>query len=185
MQADFLAYDFYFEITAGMEPSAKSEDPEKMSKKTYTLKEVARMIEHDSSTVSRWCQEGKIAAKKPFGRWVITRGALLVLLFAFGLLSGEGLREYQTMLASEELHARQALVGQDAVRKALGGENDGEATNHRFRHSFASNLIRAGANVKVVQKLMRHATVQMTLNAYAHLLGDDLESGIGLLTMGK
>lgn len=72
-----------------------------------------------------------------------------------------------------------------AVRKALGGENDGEATNHRFRHSFASNLIRAGANVKVVQKLMRHATVQMTLNAYAHLLGDDLESGIGLLTMDK
>lgn len=90
-----------------------------MSKKTYTPKEVARMIEHDSSTVSRWCQEGKIAAKKPFGRWVITRGALLALLFAFGLLSGEGLREYQMMLASEELHARQALVGQDACRKQV------------------------------------------------------------------
>lgn len=119
MQDVFIAEVFYFENTAGMEPLRNTEEPGNMRKKTYTPKEVARLIEHDSSTVNRWCQEGKIAAKKPFGRWVITRGALLALLFAFGLLNGEGLREYRTMRESEELHARQALVGQDAVRKQM------------------------------------------------------------------
>lgn len=51
---------------------------------------------------------------------------------------------------------------------------EGPPGNHRFRHSFASNLIRGGANVKAVQLLLRHATIQMTLDTYAHLLDSDL-----------
>lgn len=67
------------------------------------------------------------------------------------------------------------------ARQALGSEYDGEATNHRFRHSFASNLIRAGVNIKTVQRLMRHATIAITLDTYSHLMAEDLESGIGQL----
>lgn len=55
---------------------------------------------------------------------------------------------------------------------------EGGTGNHRLRHSFASNLIRGGANVKAVQLLMRHSNIQMTLNTYAHLLDDDLGSEI-------
>lgn len=51
---------------------------------------------------------------------------------------------------------------------------NGTANNHRFRHSFASNLIRSGVNIKSVQKLMRHASIQTTLNIYSHLLDNDL-----------
>lgn len=59
-----------------------------------------------------------------------------------------------------------------------GIECQGEATNHRFRHSFASNLIRAGADIKAVQILMRHENIQITLDTYSHLLGADLESAV-------
>lgn len=54
----------------------------------------------------------------------------------------------------------------------------GKAHPHRFRHSFGSNLIRAGVNVKVVQKLMRHENIQMTLDIYGHILDTDAEEAI-------
>lgn len=65
-----------------------------------------------------------------------------------------------------------------AVKKALGDDHAGPASNHRFRHSFASNLIRAGVGPKSVQKLMRHASIQTTLNIYAHLIDGDLKEDI-------
>lgn len=58
--------------------------------------------------------------------------------------------------------------------EAASIKSGGVASNHRFRHSFASNLIRAGVNVKAVQQLMRHENVQITLDTYSHLLQEDL-----------
>jgi len=57
----------------------------------------------------------------------------------------------------------------------------GPATLHRFRHSFASNLIRNGANIKSVQLLMGHANINITLDTYGHLLPGDLEKAVSLL----
>jgi site-specific recombinase XerD len=51
---------------------------------------------------------------------------------------------------------------------------------HRFRHSFASNLLRNGRNIKAVQVLMRHENVALTLNIYGHLLPSDLEKEVDL-----
>jgi hypothetical protein len=45
---------------------------------------------------------------------------------------------------------------------------------HGLRHTAASLAIRAGANVKVVQRLLGHATAAMALDCYGHLLSDDL-----------
>jgi site-specific recombinase XerD len=45
----------------------------------------------------------------------------------------------------------------------------------RFRHSFASNLIRSGKSIKAVQMLMCHKNVTLTLSTYSHLL----QQGIG------
>jgi integrase len=41
------------------------------------------------------------------------------------------------------------------------------------RRTTASLAIRAGANVRVVQRLLGHATAAMTLDRYGHLLDDD------------
>jgi integrase len=47
-------------------------------------------------------------------------------------------------------------------------------TLHSLRHGYASALIGSGASVKVVQRLMGHSNVQMTLQTYAHMMpGDD------------
>lgn len=47
---------------------------------------------------------------------------------------------------------------------------------HDLRHYFASLLIASGANVKVVQTRLRHASATTTLNTYAHLWPDSDES---------
>jgi integrase len=54
---------------------------------------------------------------------------------------------------------------------------------HGLRHTTASLAISAGANVKVVQRMLGHATAAMTLDLYGHLLDDDL-SGVAE-TLGK
>lgn len=62
--------------------------------------------------------------------------------------------------------------------RASGLISVGEINHHRFRHSFASNLIRAGVNVKVVQQLMRHESITVTLNTYGHLLDSDMTDAL-------
>lgn len=52
---------------------------------------------------------------------------------------------------------------------------------HGLRHTTASLAISAGANVKVVQRLLGHATAAMTLDRHGHLLSDDLAGVAGLL----
>ena len=47
-------------------------------------------------------------------------------------------------------------------------------TPHALRHTCASLAISAGANVKVVQRLLGHASATMTLDRYGHLMSDDL-----------
>lgn len=49
-------------------------------------------------------------------------------------------------------------------------------TPHALRHTCASLLISTGANIKVVQRQLGHATAAMTLDRYGHLYGDDLSS---------
>jgi integrase len=39
---------------------------------------------------------------------------------------------------------------------------------HNFRHSIASSLISDGVNAKIVQSILRHSRVEVTLNLYCH-----------------
>ncbi|WP_280266684.1 tyrosine-type recombinase/integrase [Nocardia wallacei] len=47
---------------------------------------------------------------------------------------------------------------------------------HGLRHTAASLAIRAGANIKVVQKMLGHKTATLTLDLYGHLYPDDLDA---------
>jgi integrase len=49
-------------------------------------------------------------------------------------------------------------------------------TPHDLRHTAASLAISSGANVKVVQRMLGHKSAAMTLDTYADLFPDDLES---------
>ena len=48
-------------------------------------------------------------------------------------------------------------------------------TPHELRHTAASLAIKAGANVKVVQLMLGHASAGMTLDVYAGLFADNLD----------
>ncbi|MCD8322823.1 MAG: site-specific integrase [Oscillospiraceae bacterium] len=43
-----------------------------------------------------------------------------------------------------------------------------DITPHTFRHTFCTNMANAGMDPKTLQYIMGHATVNMTLNHYAH-----------------
>ena len=47
---------------------------------------------------------------------------------------------------------------------------------HYLRHTCATLRLRAGEPVHIVSKLLRHSSVKMTLDTYAHLLDGDLEA---------
>ena len=48
-------------------------------------------------------------------------------------------------------------------------------TPHELRHTAASLAIKAGANVKVLQQMLGHASAAMTLDVYAGLFADNLD----------
>lgn len=50
-----------------------------------------------------------------------------------------------------------------------------------FRHSHATNLIRAGVPIKVVSKRLGHANASTTMNVYWHLFKDDESQVLDIL----
>lgn len=47
---------------------------------------------------------------------------------------------------------------------------------HGLRHTFASLLVNQNANPKIVQKLMGHSDIKVTLNTYAHLFSETMDN---------
>ncbi|MEV6102117.1 site-specific integrase [Nocardia sp. NPDC051981] len=55
---------------------------------------------------------------------------------------------------------------------------------HGLRHTAASLAISAGANVKVVQRMLGHKTATLTLDLYGHLFPDDLDTVAAAMNAG-
>ncbi|WP_235508220.1 tyrosine-type recombinase/integrase [Agromyces sp. Soil535] len=51
-------------------------------------------------------------------------------------------------------------------------------TPHHLRHTYATELIRRGADWAVVQKLLGHASIQTTLGTYGHLTAADARDAL-------
>lgn len=55
-------------------------------------------------------------------------------------------------------------------------------TPHDLRHTAASLAISAGANVKVIQRMLGHKSAKVTLDTYAALFPDDLDNVVDALS---
>ncbi len=53
-----------------------------------------------------------------------------------------------------------------------------EVRAHQLRHSYCSNLYRAGIDLKTAQYLMGHSTIQMTANVYTHMEKEDASASL-------
>ncbi len=49
---------------------------------------------------------------------------------------------------------------------------------HMLRHSYATNLYRAGIDLKTAQYLLGHTTIQMTANIYTHMEKEDAAASV-------
>lgn len=72
-----------------------------------------------------------------------------------------------------------------AVKRCQEVEPDFHRPVHDLRHTAASLVISAGANVKTVQTMLGHASAAMTLDTYADLFPDDLEAVAGALDAAR
>lgn len=55
---------------------------------------------------------------------------------------------------------------------------------HDLRHTCATLLLKAGVPVQHVQRILRHATITITVDTYGHLLTEDLRSAVEKLGPG-
>ena len=55
-----------------------------------------------------------------------------------------------------------------------------DVTFHTLRHTFASHLVMSNVNLKTVQELLGHRTIQMTMR-YAHLSGKHKQQAVNIL----
>ena len=72
----------------------------------------------------------------------------------------------------------------EAARRQRRGRQDKRVVIHGLRHTYATALIRKGVNVKVVQELLGHTTVQMTLQVYSHVFPKDKQTAVAVLEYG-
>lgn len=61
----------------------------------------------------------------------------------------------------------------DRLVRRLRARTGIEFTPHEFRHSYATDLLRRGVAVEVVQHLLGHASISTTVDTYSHLGMED------------
>jgi len=85
---------------------------------------------------------------------------------------------------------RRHHLGSSTLQKAIkrakqAAQISKKMSTHTLRHSFATHLLEAGTNIRVVQKLMGHADVKTT-EIYTHVLQQNLQAVVSPLErLGK
>ena len=62
-----------------------------------------------------------------------------------------------------------------AIEKACEAGGVEHSGLHALRHSFASNLYARGSEIRVISKLLGHASTQSSYDRYVHLLEGDID----------
>ncbi|MDR2896067.1 MAG: tyrosine-type recombinase/integrase, partial [Propionibacteriaceae bacterium] len=74
----------------------------------------------------------------------------------------------------DELDKTVTVRGQGVTRHGFTGTGQGHRF-HDLRHGAAVRWLRAGIDIKTVQAWLGHASAAMTLDRYAHYIGQDAD----------
>lgn len=89
----------------------------------------------------------------------------------------------QTGMAKRTEHGetviREKKLGETVRNSRVRITIDFAVTPHILRHTYITNLILSGANIKVVQYLSGHSKAEITLNIYSHLMDRCPEANLG------
>ena len=69
--------------------------------------------------------------------------------------------------------------------KSIYKEELPKVTPHVCRHTYCSNMAKAGMNAKTLQYFMGHADIGVTLNTYTHIGLDDAKEELERVTKLK
>lgn len=61
------------------------------------------------------------------------------------------------------------------IRRDIFGPYPSNITPHMFRHNYASDLYKAGIDVKTAQYLLGHSDIKTTLDLYVHFAEEDVD----------
>ncbi len=84
------------------------------------------------------------------------------------------------MDAAVELFAHNGFHSTSVSQIAKEAGISSRAFLHKFRHTFATHLVRNRVPLERVQKLLGHSSITETL-IYAHLIPDDMHEDVSVL----
>jgi integrase len=125
--------------------------------------------------------------------WLAAKGPISPDEPLFALrCAGGGLRRTSKMMWLDLERARAAWISEAATEAERGKrarsdflsyrDEDGlYADFHSNRHTFISNLGKAGVAPKVAQELARHSDINLTMRIYSHVGMDDRATAVGIL----
>lgn len=91
-------------------------------------------------------------------------------------LTESGIGDSSTWHVIAEEHGVPEVAKFVGLDIGLGDRDFARLTPHDLRHTAASLAVSAGANVKALQRMLGHASAAMTLDRYADLFDDDLDT---------
>ena len=83
---------------------------------------------------------------------------------------GKSYKNYNMVFAREDGNYIDPATFRDKYLKILSDAGLRHFKFHALRHTFATRALEAGVEIKVVSKILGHASIQITLDTYMHVL---------------